>query len=340
MLTGTGGAGGGNSSKYSLYVISETGRVLRSATATVPSIGSHMPRFSVAGRSVYFIDGDRSVKVLRADGSVAPVIELPGGRSDRVVFAVSPDEQQIAFSVLHYTTPACASGQPCYPTTSTSLRVGRLDGTAIHEIFASSSVVEFPIGWIGNQLLISVTRAGFIQNPGEVNPYFAYEYHVADSATAARTFDTGTVCDADSSALDGPVIAAGTICRQRNRLLVIKWNGRTGEISVPATGGSVNPPVILNPDGQRAAASFAPGYRITLLDGSPMATSAAGTPAGWFDPTHLLFMTGPSGAGGGGMLEAASVLDIVRNVVTPITGLAGTADPYAPFFVSIPNDLG
>ena len=332
MLTGQGQLGGTTSTKYGLYVIGADGRIMRSATAAIQSAGWHLPRFSVSGHSVYFLDGDHDLRVLRDDGSVGLIGQLPGGPTDRVVFAVSPDESQIAYSVLHYS----ASG-----TTSTSMRVGRIDGSNMHEIF-SGSIIEFPIGWRAGQLVIVVTRYGSIQNPGETNPYFADAYHMADAGTAHRTYSTSPTCD-DPSSLQGPVNGAGTVCQQMSGntqvFLALGWNGSSRELFRAAVDGNKNavPPAVLSPDGQRAAAGIAADHRISLLSGgSAVPTAAVGTPAGWIDSDHLLFMTAPCCQ----PLAAAAVLEVSSNTVTPVAaGLAGEADPFAPFFVSLPSSL-
>ena len=345
MLTGDGQVGGTTSAKYSLYVIAADGRILRSASASAPSAGSHLPRFSVAGRSIYFIDGDRDLKVLRDDGTVALVGQLPGGPSDRAVFAVSPDEHEIAFSVLHYGTPNCPPNQPCqYPPTTTSLRVGRLDGTGVREIFSSASVVEYPIGWLNGRLLLAISPYAYIQNPGEVNPYFANEYHIADAQTATRTFDTGGLCDEQSS-LTGPVNGEGTVCIRNSgnsqAIVALSWSGKTTELIRNSVDGYANvvPPAVLTPDGRSAAANTAAEHRIDILTGGhALPTAALGTPAGWLDADHLLFMTPPSGTCCT-MLTVAGILNVTSNSLTRVTGLVGSADPYAPFFVTVPNSV-
>ena len=329
-----------NATNYHLVVITTTGQVVRSVTARVPSIGGHLPRFSVAGRSVYFLDGDRSLKALHGDGSVATIAELPGSTTDRVAFAVSPDEQRLAFAVLHYTTPSCPPTQPCYPKTSTSLRVGSLDGHDAHEIFAGQ-VVEFPIGWKGGNLLIAVAQAGFIQNPGEVNPYFAKAYHLVDPADGRRLYSTSPACDEPSS-LQGPVNSAGTACQQNsgnNEVIVaLGWDGSSHELFRAAVDGYANavPPAVLSPDGREVAAETAAEHRISIFsNGRAQPTAAVGTPAGWFDPGHLLLMQGCCQPA-----SQAEVLDVAANTVTPVTlGVTGSTDPYAPFFASIPPGL-
>jgi hypothetical protein len=279
----------------------------------------------VAGHSVYFLDGDRDVKVLRDDGSVSEVGQLPGGPADRVIFAVSPDEQQIAYTVLHY-----ASGG----ATTTSLRVGPLASLNVREIF-SGSPVEFPIGWLSGRLVIAVAAHAIIQNPGEVNPYFADAYHIVDPATAHRIYSTPS-----TGAPQGPVNAAGTAWAQAGGFLALDLKGNSRQFG----NVSAVPPVVLNPDGDSAAAaigtlsSAAPtSYPISLLTGGTASpTAATGTPAGWFDANHLLFITGPCC----GHVTTAAVLDAKSNTVTPVaSGMAGDADSYAPVFVPIPNSL-
>jgi len=332
LLTGQGQLGATTSTKYGLYVVGADGRIIRSATAGIQSAGSYLPRFSVAGHSVYFLDGDQALKVFRGDGSVGAVAQLPGGPADRVVFAVSPDETRTAYSVIHFSGAGA---------TSASLRVGNLDGSNVHEIF-SGPTIEFPVGWRAGQLVIAVTRSATPQNDGEVNPYWAVAYHVADPVTANRTFSTSPTCDEPSS-LQGPVNGSGTVCQQNSDnsqiFLALGWNGSSRELFRTAVDGYKNavPPAVLSPDGLRAAAGIAADHRISLLSaGSALPTAAVGTPAGWFDADHLLFMTAPCCQ----PLTGAAVLDVSSNKVTPVAaGLAGQADPYAPLFVSIPTDL-
>jgi hypothetical protein len=320
MLTGPGQLGSTTTTQYRLYVITVEGRIVRSATAAIQSAGWHLPRFSVAGRSVYFLDGDSDLKVLRSDGSVGSVGRLPGGPADRVVFAVSPDEKQIAYSVLHY----AGSG-----TTTTSLRVGALASLNVVEIF-SGSPIEYPIGWSAGRLVVAVTPHPAIQNNGEVNPYFADEYHIVDPVTAKRIYSTSPTCGQPQ----GPVNAAGTACRQTTgNILLVTWTGASQDLG----NGNYAPPAVLNPDGHSVAVAIATPGPIGLLSGAGVqSTTAAGTPAGWFDANHLFFFSGPCCA----QSTSAAVLDVKSNSVTPVSsGLSGDADPYAPFFVSIPNSL-
>jgi hypothetical protein len=132
-------------------------------------------------------------------------------------------------------------------------------------------------------LVIALTPYASIQNPGEVNPYFASALHIVD--------------------------------------------------------GTVNavPPAVLNPDDRSAAAGIAASPKISILSGGIARPSAAlGAPAGWFDTDHLLFTSGPCCQ----PLISAAVLDVNCGAVAPIaSGMAGSADPYAPFFVPIPNSM-
>jgi hypothetical protein len=330
----------GPNAPYHLVVISDDGKVTRKATGQVPSIGGHLPRFSVAGRSVYFIDADTHLKALRPDGSIATIAELPGGSSDRVVFAVSPDETQIALSVLHYAAGCTSPTQIC---TTTSLRVGALDLHDLHEIYAGP-VVEFPVGWHQGHLVISVAQSGFIQNPGEVNPYFATAFHLADPSNANRLFSTSPTCDEPSSLL-GPINSFGVVCqRYSGNLQIVSelgWDGTSHELyRSDADSYRAVPPVVLRPDGHSAVGPIAIDHHLAFLDGGVTAASQAmGTPAGWFDENHLLYMAEPCCT----ELSQPIVLVVSQQSVDaafPIsTGVSGTADPYAPFFVPIPSSL-
>src|SRR5438309_7221216 len=50
---------------YHLAVLSTNGHVARSASAAVPSAAPHLPRFSVAGADVYYLDGNANLEVLK-----------------------------------------------------------------------------------------------------------------------------------------------------------------------------------------------------------------------------------------------------------------------------------
>jgi len=322
-----------------VIVITTEGRVARTATARVPGAGTHFPRLSVAGRSVYFLDGDADLKALRPDGTIATVGKLPGGPNDRVIFAVSPDERQVAYTVLHYTVPLCPPGSICSPTTTTSLRVSALDGTQVHEI-SSGPTVEFPIGWRDGRLVISVAASGFIQNPGEVNPYFAEEYRLADPADGTRRFSTRPACDRPAW-LTGPVTSSGTICRRSTGNIVhyvaLGWDGASAELYQAVDGpASAGPPIVLSLDGRSAAAPMMGDGGISILSqGSATRTAAVGAPAGWFDGDRLLFLRPVLSASAN-----PAVLDRRSNTVVPVTlTVSGQADPYAPFFIPIPPPL-
>jgi hypothetical protein len=334
----------GSSPIYHLVVISTDGKVHRTASAKVSSIGGHLPRFSVAGRSVYFLDGDTHLKGLRPDGTVSAVGELPGTASDRVVFAVSPDETKIAMSILRYVSPCSTApgGQPC---TSTSLRVGALTSVNnLHEIF-TGPVVDYPVGWHQGKIVTAVAKSGSIQNNGEVNPYFADALHLVDPANGNRLFSTSPACDRPST-IQGPVNSIGLVCQQTSGNLQFfylhGWDGSTRELFRQEPGGvpSVVPPVVLRPEGENAAGANAFNHEIELLDagGIRAGTVATGTPAGWFDDNHLLFFQAPCCTDL--TRPAVLVIGAGTNAVTPVNiGVGGAADPYAPFFVPIPTNL-
>lgn len=118
--------------------------------------------------------------------------------------------------------------------------------------------------------------------------------------------------------------------------LALDWDGRSHELfRVNAV-----PPVVLSPDGQRAAGETGAEHRISIFSGgNAVPTAAIGTPAGWFDSNHVLFMTGISGPCCQ-PLTSAAVLDLISNMITPVgPGLTGSGDPFAPFFVPIPSSL-
>ncbi|TMC48468.1 MAG: hypothetical protein E6J14_12010 [Chloroflexi bacterium] len=284
------------------------------------------------------MDGNASLKVLKADGSTALVRHVPGSTTDRIVFSVSPDGQRIAYVVMHFQTggkngcnyPVIPPG--CSPTITTHLRVGNLDGTGEAEIY-SGPTSEYPVAWQDGALLIAVGPA-FVQNPGELNPYFAEEYRRVSPTDATRLFSTTSVCPG-AVALTGPYTSAGTACIRGSIVQRLDWQGTLTTLGDVAPAPSAA--AALSPDGTRAAVarfgSTGLEPRLLLVSGGKATqTATTGFPAGWFDGSQLLYVTQP-----GGVSSTFAILDVSTGTSTSVDlgNLSGGIDPYAPFFVRL-----
>jgi hypothetical protein len=328
-----------SAAEYHLAVLSAQGRVLRSTSAKIPTAAGHLPRFSVAGADVFYLDGDTDLRVLKADGSSTLVRHVPGSKTDRTVFSVSPDKHRVAYVVIHIQTdgtngcnyPQIADN--CAITITVRLRVGNLDGTGDHEIF-SGSTSEYPVGWQNGALLIAVGPA-IIQNNGELNPYFASEYRRVSSTDGTRLSSTAQACPEPGSSLTGPYTQAGTACVRGSVVQRVDWQGSLTALGDVAPANSAA--AALSPGGSRAAAAGfgTGGLKPDLLmvsAGKVTKTGVAGFPAGWFSESQLLYATQPLGA-----TSDVAILDLNTGKSTPVNlgNLNGTVDPYAPFFTNL-----
>jgi hypothetical protein len=322
---------------YHLAVVSATGHVLRRVSAAAPSLAAHLPRFSVAGQDVYFLDGDSDVRVLHNTGTVAAVRRLPGSARDRVIFSVSPDERRLAYSVIHIgPPPTCPpDGPPCNPiVASVELRVGNLDGSGQPELLGSSG--EYPVGWLGGRLIVATGGPVFVQNLGEQNPYFASGYRLIDLGGPTEGSSIGGACASPGGALTGPVSKAGTACVRGTTVQRLDWANHS-PVTLGDVSPSMQPVAALSPDGARAAvATFGdrgqPDRLKIVTGGKTTDTGFVGLAAGWFDDGSLLYVKYP-----GAMDAAVAVLDLTNHTSIPVDlgASAGFVDQYAPFFTPL-----
>lgn len=322
LMTEDAGPGADGRFVYHLSTISVDGRVLGAVSPHRPAALPYLPTFAVAGRDVYYLDGDADLRVLHGDGSTAPVRSLPGGPNDRIVFSVSPDGARLAYSVVHLTPVTCPPNlPPCAPDLGVSLRVGGVAGGDV-EIF-SGSTAEYPVGWIAGRLVVAIGQA-FIQNRGERNPYLATEYRVVDPAGADRIASTATACPYSAQGgPTGPLVAAGTACVQGASLRRIDLD-RSGSTTLgQAPGGEVVVSAALSPAGTRAAFTTIDAHgvddRVQIASGGAVTAIGPGFAGGWFDDSRLLVVTGWSTPH-----PTFAILDVDGRTTTPLAvGIPG-----------------
>lgn len=305
----TSGFVAGGTGTYEVALVATDGHVVAQATAhlpsTVPVTLSGCPQFqpgasptctvgfrpwaplAMASNSrAYYLDGDTDIRFLAPDGTTGLAAHLPPESRTRYVFAVDPGNTRLAVSAFSY----AMSGS--YPMPGFTLRIfiQNLATGANHiDLFTSSSVAEWPIGWHSGKLVIGV---GSNQPPQTTaaNPYWAFvEYHVVDAATGRRLATIGSIhlCNY------GPLVHSGTACL--NPLGFQSWDGSFTEFSAqPPSGPGYDGPV-LSPDGSRLAAVYLanpPDFQIYMLSASGvMPTHVVGGPEGWIDSAHLVYET-------------------------------------------------
>jgi hypothetical protein len=296
---------------YTLNLVGTDGRVAASVTAAKRSqpdgILVQMPNISASNTRVYYLDGDSKVMALRLDGTTGLATTISVDTHSAAVFAVSPDDTRIAVAVITFPYPA-----------RTRIYVEDLNGGGHHvDIFSSSSVVEWPVGWHQGHVVIGVGLNAHPQNAYEGYDYADQGYHVADAANGNRL---ATVCGGLSS-FRAPV-AAGVVCaKSPSDYEVSDWTGTTRTTSTSDTGCGGG---ALSPDGLLVADCTASPRTITLLarDGTTVTTAIAASPAGWMDSNHLVVQSNTTDS-------ALSVVDVRALSVTPIQvqGFFGGAIP-------------
>jgi hypothetical protein len=277
---------------YSVSLVDLDGKVVASATGAKRSTRVQMPNMSASDTRLYFLDGDSKLKFLTPDGTTGLAGALPVDSSSVGVFAVSPDDTRIAVAIITFPYPA-----------HTRIYVEDLAGGGHHvELFSSSTVMEWPVGWHQGHLVIGVGLNVPPQNQYEGFLYGYAGYHVADAGSGLRI---ATVCEGFSAT--GPPVPAGTVCVKYPSYEASDWTGATRVIiSDDGCGGGV-----LSPDGALIADCQGAARNVGLLGpGNTMqVTRFVATPLGWMDSTHVVI----SGTNG-----VMSVLDVRALSTVPI----------------------
>jgi hypothetical protein len=276
-------------STYTLSIVAADGHVAAGATArkrTVP--GVQVGNLSTSATTVYYLDGDSDVRYLRPDGSggLATHIALPAKHV--AAFAVSPDDHRIAVSVLDFTR---------YPV-GTRLYAEDLNGGGNHiELFSSTNVMEYPVGWHAGHLVMAL---GLNVQPQNYFDRFAQArgYHVADAQSGKQLL---SLCSgADTYRPESP---AGAECITFRSAAVVAWAGGARALPLArkpdATSGVCPLMGPLSPTGvvasdivssSQGGCGGGPGiFLVTALGGvSTQPVTSNVVPVGWVDATHLI----------------------------------------------------
>jgi hypothetical protein len=252
----------------------------------VPAV--QVGNLSTSDTTVYYLDGDSDVRFLRPDRSTGLATHITLRPKQAAAFAVSPDDLRIAVSVLDYTR---------YPV-STRLYIEDLHGGSNHvQVFYSSSVLEWPVGWHAGRLVMAL---GIDEPPQQIFNGFAtaFGYHVVDARSGAVLL---SLCRGRDSYV--PESPAGSVCIDMQAGSMTSWDGRSRPLPLAkkqdATSGACSLIGPLAPTGVIATniVSSSQGgcgggpnvYLVTQPGGigtRPVASNVA--PVGWMDATHLV----------------------------------------------------
>jgi hypothetical protein len=259
---------------YSVSLVGLDGRVAATATGAKrnnPHTLIQMPNISASDSRLYYLDGESRVMFLRPDGATGLATTLPVDSNSSAVFAVSPDDKRIAVAILTFPYPA-----------KTRIYVEDLANGANHvELFSSSTVIEWPVGWHQGHLVLGVGINAQPQNAWDGFVYGYRGYHVADPATGDRL---ATICDGYDAS--GPPVPAGTVCVNYPKYEVSDWSGTTRPIPQDAGcgGGALSPDGALIADCQGNPRTAA----LVARDGTVTSTPYPADELGWIDATHVV----------------------------------------------------
>lgn len=277
-----------SSSLYYTNVVQLDGGLWASRTldkrTTVLSRAGHaidLPYVSTSSTALYMLVGDSTVLSLRlADAKQSVVTHLQVGANMEGTFAVSPDDRQIAVSVLDF------NRSPVHVTLYTE----SLTGSNHQVIYESDTNYVWPVAWHAGLLVLAHAYGPFEENiaqaaPGHDNPYSAISYHIVDPANANRVYLLG------ACTVSGPLSPAGSGCIQGG---TIDWQGNVSPPWSTSDWGSVSSAASLSPDGRWVAATkpdspdqmaiWAPDGRVVNWVYGPGIRDWAG----WLDDQHIL----------------------------------------------------
>jgi len=263
-----------------------------------------LPETSVSTTHLYFLDGEADLKSLSPSGTVSLIRHLDVEANSNVAFAVSPDDRRIAIAVITYGAAGSAA--------AFGLRLYTEDlfgGGHRAEVFTSTSVVEWPVGWHNGKVVLAIGDPGVFTG---FNPYGAIEYHLVDPTTWTR--------QAVLTCSFGLLVEAGSACSKPPTLGRQDWTGTALTFRLDPAGAvsRLQPAYLaLSPDGRQVAggvkAATAGTYDTELFeDGSESPLVAGAAPLGWLDQSHLLVLT-PAGP---------AMAAVPGGTLTPVTGLA------------------
>jgi len=183
LFTGTG--------TYDIAIVAGDGSVVARAhpKKRTPILdAAELPYVSASSSRVYYLDGDRDVRYLKADGTTGLAgFSVPGRAGVHATFAVSPDDARIAVAVLDYSVDPV------------QLTLYVVDAGSVHPavIYSSTTQYVWPVAWRLGRLVVAdhgappfVSQAVEYSNgdrarhPYGPNPYGAVSYEVIHPSTA------------------------------------------------------------------------------------------------------------------------------------------------------------
>ena len=185
---------------YQVSVVSLQGTVVARFKAARRHLDStdqarplELPYVSTTRTALYYLDGDQLVRELRLDGMQAvaqPVTKLQVGAGAEAVFAVSPDDSQIAVSIIDF------SRSPVHVL----LYTDALAGGHPHVIYESDTNYVWPVAWHNGLLVLAHGFGPYVEDALKAGP--ARTTRTGRSAITSSTLSLR--CARSSSARPAP----------------------------------------------------------------------------------------------------------------------------------------
>ena len=297
-------------STYDVILIDVLGHIVARVTAKLPLLKPNqtlqLPLVSASGDLAYYLDGDTTIRSLSPSGASAPVKTIPDGSSSIIAFAVSPDDQRIAVSLIK-------QGSDLAHNTGRGYVEGLTDGANRVNLFNNTAQDAFrwPVGWHGAQVVdgVGIQCSGYCSgNSG--NNGAPGSFHVINSSTASRT---ATVCESPfppptnenyNDSVNGMPVAAGIACTESEyyyatnstpprfaaKLLAVDWSGHEATfLTGDSQGGLPYGACYLAPAGTQMACTANASQALTLLAPgvSPHNLGRRYNVLGWIDDKHI-----------------------------------------------------
>lgn len=272
-------------SGYQIQLVGADGKIAASTTARNRSFKKNglvdLPVTSTTSTKVYYLDGDSDIRYMTSTGQTGSAYHIAITGDQLASFAVTPDDLRIAATVIDY-----ASEPP-----TMRLFTDDLAGGHKVELFSSSRVYEWPVGWHQGHLVLAVSPLASVQNAGEW--YMGSRgFHIVEAASGNRLL---AICEDLSADTPFPTSPWGGTCQiYPNVANLVSWDGVKREVLVDRCR-AIGPP---SPDGSRVAvrgmdggcatATNAP-IRVIDSSGRVNVSTALGVPLGWLDNSHLIF---------------------------------------------------
>ncbi|HEY8675164.1 MAG TPA: hypothetical protein VIO13_04270 [Candidatus Dormibacteraeota bacterium] len=299
-------------STYDVLLVDEAGHIVARVTAKLPLLKPHqtitIPLANATTSGAYYLDGDTDIHTLNPDGS-APVLKtIAAGTASTLAFAVSPDGQRVAVSVITEQSVGTR-------TTGHGYIEDLRDANGHVDIFSNTAVAAYrwPIAWHANNVVDAIGSANcgnYGYGSGTNSIACAQSLHVINATTQSRA---ATICEQPAAAasgesyswsLTGLLTRAGAVCNESEynspdgantcAIAAVDLNGiHHSFMSSPCAQINGNLSLtncFLSPDGTRMACQSSSNFALVFLSSSG-ATHNLGrryNVLGWIDASHLM----------------------------------------------------